>query len=131
MEEKECSRCHVLKPAEQFFKKKRGKGGLDSYCKTCRNHHTSIRKFNNIKKISRGYNQDLMEAVSKELGIPFDKVKEVIVAQSVATKTFMNQGLIIKWSYVGKFCPRQASLFKSKTRANNKIKPPEKDAETI
>lgn len=110
MDTKECSRCHVVRSVDEFHNKPSTKSGLDSYCKRCRKHHTSIRKFNNIKKASRGYNLDLIETVAKEMNLPLDKVKEVIVAQSVATKQFMTKGFIIKWIYVGKFCPKVASM---------------------
>lgn len=36
---KECLKCHVIKNDDEFYKAKKGKNGLDSYCKPCRKEH--------------------------------------------------------------------------------------------
>jgi hypothetical protein len=50
MEEKRCSVCKILKPLNDFNKRKLGKYGYDHYCKLCDNfrHRESYAKKNNI-----------------------------------------------------------------------------------
>ena len=35
MEEKRCSRCSIVKPLSEFYRKSRSKDGFDSWCKEC------------------------------------------------------------------------------------------------
>lgn len=35
--EKPCSKCHVLKPANEFFRREQSHDGLQSWCRSCKN----------------------------------------------------------------------------------------------
>ena len=35
--EKPCSKCHVLKPAAEFFRREQSHDGLQSWCRACKN----------------------------------------------------------------------------------------------
>lgn len=100
-----CPKCNVEKEKDQFYKNSAKRDKLDTCCKTCRNtlYNYNTKKFDSIKKSAKGYDLNLIALVAEELGIPFEKVKEVVFSQTKATKHAMNHGYSIKWKYVGKF----------------------------
>ena len=47
-----CRRCGIEKPTSEFYKEKRNKDGLHSYCKSCKNKLTELNELNRVKQFN-------------------------------------------------------------------------------
>lgn len=64
---KQCTRCKIIKPINDFYKKKSNKDGIDSWCKSCYKITNQIYQKNNKDKLDKYKTQHYHEYPAKYL----------------------------------------------------------------
>jgi len=110
--EKQCSKCGLLKPLSEFFKRKDSKDGLNGQCKICHNEKTSRWEKANPVMTQTMYMTCAARARAKKKGLPFDI--DAAHLRSIATDICPVLGMKLEWSTLrghgSKLFPNSPSL---------------------